>query len=83
MANHPSSLVYDADPADPAEYYSQYPDAVYQSPGGLYYYANQGQPSTSSYSSAHDADAVTVVSHQVSTDRACYQSCISISQHYE
>ncbi len=66
MATHPHSL-YDADPADHPEYYTQYPDAVFQSPGGLYYYANHGQPSTSSYPSAHDPDAVTVVSHQVST----------------
>lgn len=85
MANNlpPPSLEYDAGPARAGEYYNAYPDTVYQAADGLYYYASQEQSSTSSYTSAHDASAITVVSHQVSTDRACYQSCISISLHYE
>ncbi|KAF7790726.1 hypothetical protein EIP86_001682 [Pleurotus ostreatoroseus] len=66
MANNlpPPSLEYDAGPTRAGEYYSAYPDTVYQASDGLYYYASQEQSSTSSYTSAHDASAITVVSHQ-------------------
>lgn len=79
----PLPLVY-APPghSDAAAYYAQY--AAYPPLDGQYAYDHQpaNDAAAGCYHSAHaaqPASAVTVVSNQVSTDRVCYQSCISIS----
>ena len=51
--------------------------------GSSFYYPPTRDSSASSFASARDAGAVTVVSNQVSNYRACYQSCISISLRYD